>query len=157
MHNSGQIFIHDIRKSVLLQAKMRLKRAGVQNYQISPDKAKLRKSLKNRCDWVMLDVPCTGTGVIRKNPDLKWKFSLERLKEMQKVQSLILEDSLNFLKDGKSKIVYSTCSILNEENLLQVMQFCDRFGFEIENQSNFSTIPRSKGMDGFFSATLVPK
>ena len=90
MHNSGQIFLHDIRKSVLLQAKHRLKRAGVQNYQISPDKEKMRKSLKNRCDWVMLDVPCTGSGVIRKNPDLKWKFSLDRLKELQKVQSLIL-------------------------------------------------------------------
>ena len=79
MHNSGQIYIHDIRKSALLQAKVRLKRAGVQNYQIQSDKPTLRKMLKGKCDWVMLDVPCTGSGVLRKNPDLKWKYSDERL------------------------------------------------------------------------------
>ena len=113
--------------------------------------------LKNRCDWVLLDVPCSGSGVIRKNPDLKWKFSTDRLNEVLRVQELILQDSLNYLRDEKSKIVYSTCSILNEENQLQVMKFCERYGFEIENQSHFSTLPKSSGMDGFFSATLAPK
>lgn len=90
MHNTGQIYVHDIRKSVLLQAKQRFRRAGVQNYQIQEDKAKLRKSLRNRCDWVLLDVPCSGSGVIRKNPDLKWKFSEARLNELLRVQELIL-------------------------------------------------------------------
>jgi 16S rRNA (cytosine967-C5)-methyltransferase len=123
--------VHDIRKSVLLQAKQRFKRAGVQNYQIQEDKAKLRKQLKKSCDWVMLDVPCSGTGVIRKNPDLKWKFSEDRLHELTRIQELILQDAIGYLKSPESKIVYSTCSILNEENLLQVMKFCEKHGFEI--------------------------
>ena len=66
----------------------------------------------------MLDVPCTGTGVYRKNPDLKWKFSQDRLEELLKIQELILKDSIGYLRGPNSKIVYSTCSILNEENLL---------------------------------------
>ena len=74
--------------------------------------------MKNRCDWVLLDVPCSGSGVIRKNPDLKWKFSEEKLEELLKVQELILDDAVSFLKNENSKIVYSTCSIFNEENLL---------------------------------------
>ena len=118
MHNTGQIWVHDIRKSVLLQAKQRFRRAGVQNYQIQHDKAKLRKTLKNRCDWVLLDVPCSGSGVIRKNPDLKWKFSESRLNELIRIQELILQDSIKFLRNENSRIVYSTCSIFNEENLL---------------------------------------
>lgn len=119
MHNSGQIYLHDIRKSVEIQAKQRLRRAGVQNAQFHHDKMRLRKLLKGRCDWVLLDVPCSGSGVLRRNPDLKWKFSSERLEEMRKVQELILDESRWFMKsDGSSKLVYCTCSILPEENIL---------------------------------------
>lgn len=106
---------------------------------------------------MLLDVPCTGTGVMRRNPDAKWKFNIEKMHEILKVQELILDESLHFLKDSKSKIIYSTCSVLPEENLMQIIKFCDKHGFEIENGSHFTTLPRSRGMDGFFAATLVPK
>mmetsp|Transcript_7486 Transcript_7486/g.9049 ORF Transcript_7486/g.9049 Transcript_7486/m.9049 type:complete len:115 (-) Transcript_7486:250-594(-) len=86
MHNTGQIYLHDIRKSVKVQAKQRLRRAGVQNAQFSHDKIELRKKLRQKCDWVLLDVPCSGSGVLRRNPDLKWKFTLEKLEELRKVQ-----------------------------------------------------------------------
>ena len=75
---------------MLLQAKKRFKRAGIQNFQIQEDKAALRRQLKKKCDWVVLDVPCTGSGVIRRNPDIKWKFSMERLQELLRIQELIL-------------------------------------------------------------------
>jgi 16S rRNA (cytosine967-C5)-methyltransferase len=83
----------------------------------------MRRQLKNSLDWVMLDVPCTGTGVIRKNPDLKWKFTEERLHEMVQMQELILKDSIGYVKKPTpnrqgGKIVYSTCSVLQEENLM---------------------------------------
>ena len=87
---------------------------------------------------------------------MKWKFSVEKLNELLKVQELILEESLNFLRNDKSRIVYCTCSILPEENLLQVAKFCDRHGFTMLEESFFQTLPISKGMDGFFSATIVP-
>lgn len=119
------------------------------------DKAKLKEHLAGKCDWVMLDVPCTGTGVMRRNPDMRWKFSVERLKEVVKVQEVILQESLNFIKPVTGKIVYCTCSVLPEENLLQVIKFCEKYGFELENGAHFTTLPRHRGMDGFFSATLV--
>ena len=87
---------------------------------------------------------------------MKWKFSVEKLNELLKVQELILEESLNFLRNDKSRIVYCTCSILPEENLLQVAKFCDRHGFTMLEESFFQTLPISKGMDGFFSATILP-
>lgn len=106
---------------------------------------------------MLLDVPCSGSGVMRRNPDLKWKFTLEKLQELIKLQHLILDESLHFLRDDSSKIVYSTCSVLPEENQLQVANFCARHNFQVEEGSYFQTLPESKGMDGFFSATLVPK
>ena len=79
---------------------------------------------------------------MRRNPDLKWKFSRERLDELMKVQELILEESRWFLKEnGKSKIVYCTCSILPEENVLQIAKFCDKHGFKMEDDAYFLTLP----------------
>ena len=85
MQNTGQIYVHDIRKSIVIQAKQRLRRAGVQNAQVHTDKVKLREILKGKCDWVLLDVPCSGSGVLRRNPDMKWKFNIDKLNELLKV------------------------------------------------------------------------
>ena len=78
------------------------------------------------------------------------------MEELIKVQQLILDESIAFLKNNDSKIVYSTCSIFPEENMIQVAKFCERHNFRLEEDSHFQTLPTSKGMDGFFSATLVP-
>ena len=107
-----------------------------------------------KCDWVLLDVPCSGSGTIRRNPDMKWKFSLNRLEELIYTQEKIFEESLYFRKHN-GKIVYTTCSIFPEENLNQVVKFCNKYGMKIENDNVFQTLPKSKQMDGFFSVTLV--
>mmetsp|Transcript_41718 Transcript_41718/g.40074 ORF Transcript_41718/g.40074 Transcript_41718/m.40074 type:complete len:134 (+) Transcript_41718:78-479(+) len=133
-----------------------MKRAGVQNYQIHENKETLKKLLAGKCDWVLLDVPCSGSGTLRKNPDLKWKFSSERLKELLAIQQILLKESIPFLNE-KGRIVYCTCSVLPEENLMQVIRFCEEHSFEIENSAHFTTFPQKRGMDGFFSATLVKK
>jgi 16S rRNA C967 or C1407 C5-methylase (RsmB/RsmF family) len=78
------------------------------------------------------------------------------MQELIKVQEMILEESLHFLRNDKSKIVYSTCSIFPEENIIQVARFCEKHNFKLEDGSKFQTLPTSKGMDGFFSATLIP-
>ncbi len=110
--------------------------------------------LKGKCDWVLLDVPCTGSGTLRRNPDLKWKFSLDKLDELLHVQEMILEEATSMIKP-KGKIVYVTCSLIQEENLNQVVKFCKKFGFKIENEMIFQCVPKSKRMDGFFSVILT--
>jgi 16S rRNA (cytosine967-C5)-methyltransferase len=150
----GQLYIHDIRKNILVEAKRRLRRAGIQNYQLVNDKSYIKDKLKNKCDWILLDVPCTGSGTFRRNPDLKWKFSLEKLEETKKVQETILKEALDLIKPN-GRIVYVTCSLLQDENLNQVTRFCKKFGLKIENETIFQTVPKSKQMDGFFSVTLI--
>lgn len=155
--NKGQIFIHDIRKNILLDAKKRLRRAGVQNFQISSDKNNLLSHLGGKCDWVLVDVPCSGTGTIRRNPEIKYNFSFEKFKEIRNIQQEILEEALLFVKPNKGKIVYTTCSILHEENLSQIVKFCGKHDWEIEDNNVFETLPQSRGMDGFFSTTLIKR
>ena len=153
MRNKGQIFVHDIRKSVLLEAKRRLRRAGVQNCQFHWDKQQLLGQLKKKVDWVVCDVPCSGSGTIRRHPELKWKFSVERLEELMSVQQKILNEAAMFVRSN-GRIVYITCSLLEGENMAQVLKFNAEKGFEIENGEVFQTFPKSDGMDGFFAVTL---
>lgn len=155
--NKGQIFIHDIRKSILLEAKKRLRRAKIQNFQVNSDKNALLSNIGSKCDWVLLDVPCTGTGTLRRNPENKYKFSFAKFSELRDVQAELLEEALLFVKPNKGRIVYTTCSILHEENLSQVTKFCSKHNWVIEDDSVFETFPKSNGMDGFFSATLIKK
>ena len=61
---------------------------------------------------------------MRRNPDLKWKFNADKMQELLMVQELILDESLHFLKNDDSKIVYCTCSVFPEENIVQVAKFC---------------------------------
>ncbi len=152
----GQIFVHDIRKNVLIEARRRLKRAGIQNYQLNNDKKNIGQLLKNKCDWVLLDVPCSGSGTLKRNPDLKWKFSIQKLEETMQVQEQILIESLDLIKPH-GKIVYVTCSLIQEENISQIFKFCRKYGMKIENDVIFQTVPKPKKMDGFFSVTLVKK
>lgn len=155
MKNKGQIFLHDIRKNILLEAKRRIRRAGIQNVQFHNDKKYLLSLIGGKCDTVLLDVPCTGTGTLRRNPENKYKFSLERYRELLEVQRELLEESLMFIKPKVGRIVYTTCSLLYEENLSQVLKFCKRHGFCIENDRILQTEPTRNGMDGFFSVTLI--
>jgi len=69
---------------------------------------------------------------------------------------MILDESISYLRNDKSKIVYSTCSLFPEENIVQVANFCRKHNFKLEDDSMFQTYPVHRGMDGFFSATLVP-
>lgn len=152
LHGHGQIFLHDIREAILLQAKKRFKRAGIQNYQIIPPDELLAKIKPNSMDWVVLDVPCSGSGTLRRNPDAKWKFSKEDLAELIAKQRDIFEKALFFLSK-KGKIAYMTCSIFPEENLKQVEFFCQKYNLKLFGESFFS-FPEHKGKDGFFGAVM---
>lgn len=155
MQHKGQIFVHDIREHALLEARKRLKRAGIQNSQtLSPNSPHLEK-LKKKMNWVLVDAPCTGTGTMRRNPDMKWKFDDDMLVRLKGQQRTIFEKALSFMHP-KGRIVYGTCSLLNEENQQQLEHFIKTYELEIEGPV-FQSLPTLNGMDGFFGVVLKRK
>ncbi|MBJ7448787.1 MAG: RsmB/NOP family class I SAM-dependent RNA methyltransferase [Parachlamydiales bacterium] len=153
MHQKGQIFLHDIRPHILLEAKRRLKRAGIQNAQLLlPDNTAKQKKLKKKMDWVLVDAPCSGSGTWRRNPDMKGKFHEERLQSLIKEQRVIFERALSFVKPG-GHIVYATCSLFAEENENQADFFKKNYNLTCQIPY-FFTIPKEKEMDGFFCAVF---
>lgn len=155
MQSKGQIYLHDVRPSILDEARKRLKRAGIQNAQIvlptSPNLSKLKKKM----DWVLVDAPCSGTGTLRRNPDMKWRFDTEAFLSLLGQQRVIFEKALSYLKP-KGRIVYGTCSILKQENQEQMEHFLKTYSLEIEG-SPLTILPKKNGMDGFFGVVLKRK
>jgi 16S rRNA C967 or C1407 C5-methylase (RsmB/RsmF family) len=147
LKNSGQIYLHDIRPQILLKAKKRLCRAGIQNVQFCLPKHK--KSM----DWVLVDAPCTGSGTLRRNPDMKWKFDSSLLNRLVAEQRQIFEQALEYLKPS-GKIVYATCSLFPQENQDQIQYFQEKFGLKLAKEV-FQSFPEKNGMDGFFAAVLT--
>ncbi len=154
MERQGQIYLHDIRSWILETAKKRMKRASIQNAQLLPHE-KEASFLHGKMDWILLDVPCSGTGTLRRNPDMKWKFTKEFLSSLLEEQRSIFEKALPFLKP-RGRIVYMTCSLLAEENREQIAYFSEKHGFELEKPP-ISWAPQKGGMDGFFGAVLQKK
>jgi len=147
MKGQGQIYLHDIRPKVLQEAKKRMKRAGIQNYQMAT-----LKTLKCKMDWVLVDAPCSGTGTIRRNPDMKWRFSQEQLSNLITLQREIFHEAISYLKPGGT-IVYGTCSLLQQENERQVDFFLKTYSLE-KVGTTLQTYPSPGGMDGFYGVAL---
>lgn len=151
MEGKGQIYLHDIRRPVFDEMRRRLRRAGVQNAQVLlPENAK-EKRWKQSMDWVLADVPCSGTGTLRRNPDLKWKLDADTLLRLVSEQRVIFEKALRFVRPGGC-IVYVTCSILSKENQQQVQHFLKIYPLSLIKE--WSSLPISGGMDGFYGAVL---
>ncbi len=153
LEGKGQIYLHDIRHHALLEAKKRLKRSCLQNCQIllDTDEKKLKK-LKKSMDWVLVDAPCSGTGTLRRNPDMKWKFSQEMLQRITSTQRVIFEQALSYLKPG-GQIIYATCSILQQENRKQMEHFLAHYPITLVGEP-FECVPEPGKKDGFFSVTF---
>lgn len=152
MCGRGQIFLHDVRPYALQEGKKRLKRAGIQNAQIllpdSPQKAQLKQSM----DWVLVDAPCSGTGTLRRNPDMKWKFDPDMVPRLVELQREIVREALTYLKPG-GRLVYSTCSVLPQENEMQAEYFEKELSLKRIN-SPLQTFPQTGAMDGFYGAVF---
>jgi len=152
LQGSGQIYLHDIRPHSLERAKKRLKRAGIENGQILLPDSPQKEKLKGKMDWVLADVPCSGSGTLRRNPDLKWKFSRETLNSLVQEQREIFKGALSYLKKS-GHIVYATCSVLPQENEEQLEYFQNEYGLDLVGKP-FRSFPSENGMDGFFGATF---
>lgn len=153
MMGKGQIYLHDIRKKALYEARKRLKRAGIQNTQIIfPDSPHLKK-FKHTMDCVLVDAPCSGTGTYRRNPDMKWRFTDAMLNKLIGLQRTVFERALSFMKpDGV--ILYATCSVLQGENDHQVDHFLKIYSLTLVEEP-FRSIPTKDNMDGFFCAKFM--
>ncbi|MFY7843128.1 MAG: RsmB/NOP family class I SAM-dependent RNA methyltransferase [Rhabdochlamydiaceae bacterium] len=154
MENKGIIYLHDIRNLALEESKKRLKRAGIQNAQQLYYEDSKKNKLVNTMDWVLVDAPCSGTGTLRRNPDMKWKISNQDIKNLVDTQRIIFADALSFCKKG-SKIIYSTCSILSQENEEQALFFTKKHNLEVLEE--LKLLPTENGHDGFYAAVFVRK
>ncbi len=152
MGGKGQIYLHDVRPSALLQARQRLKRAGVQNAQfLLPEHPKLPQ-LRGKMHWVLADVPCSGSGTFRRNPEMKWKIDAPLLERLTQEQRDIFAEALRYVRPG-GKIVYATCSIFPEENGKQAAFFQKEHGLVLDEEP-LSIFPTEGGMDGFYAAVF---
>src|SRR5688572_22626082 len=125
MKNKGRIVAMDVEQWKLDELQKRARRAGVSNMETRLiDSSKVLKRLENSADRVLLDVPCSGLGVLKRNPDAKWKLSLDFIQKVRDLQQHILNDYCLMLKPG-GLLVYSTCSILASENEKQVKAFLE--------------------------------
>ena len=151
MENKGQIYLYDIRETMLVEAKKRLKRAGVHNAQVASNLNRLKK----RMDVVLVDAPCSGTGTIRRNPDIKWKFTIEHLNELVEKQLSIMHSAFQYLKPT-GELVYTTCSLLPQENSELIHRIKASLPL-IEAAPPFQTSPLMGDMDGFYTVRLKYK
>jgi 16S rRNA (cytosine967-C5)-methyltransferase len=152
MQNKGKIISMDVEAWKLEELKKRAKRAGAFNIEARViEDTKTIKRLEGKADKILLDVPCSGLGVIKRNPDAKWKLNLETIERTKLLQQKIINDYNTMLKLGGS-LIYSTCSILPSENRQQVDEF-------LKLNTNFifvndKTILPSQGYDGFYMCEL---
>ena len=178
MRSTGRLYAFDINEKRLAGIKPRIRRAGLTNVHpiaIRDEHDNHIKRLRGKFDRVLVDAPCTGTGTLRRNPDLKWRLSVEELHRINAVQKSVLEEASKLLKKG-GRIVYATCSMLRVENQEVVEDFLKRHpDFELLNASEilskhgvectdeqkqkagdyFVMLPNRHDTDGFFAAVLV--
>lgn len=158
MKNKGQIIAMDIYESKLKKLKVRARRNKVHNIDTRIiDSTKPIKKLHGKADRVLIDAPCSGLGVLRRNPDSKWKLQPEFLENIKKVQQEILQQYSKMVKQG-GKLVYATCSVLPSENQNQIAEFlASEAGKDFELVKDNKVLAHVSGFDGFYMAQLERK
>ena len=151
MNNKGRIQAMDVDKRKLHELQKRATQQGVDIIECQAIRETALQSLEGWADRLLLDVPCSGTGVIKRKPDTKWKLKPEYLDNILSTQSEILDTYSSMLRAG-GLMVYATCSILPSENEKQVDSFLQsRPEFELIEQERI--LPR-QGSDGYFAALI---
>lgn len=164
MENKGKIYAFDIHPHKIEIIKKNAERMGISIIDAKlGDGCKLKEELVGKADKVLCDVPCSGLGIIRRKPDIKWnKDNIETLPE---IQSKILKNASKYLKVG-GELVYSTCTIIKRENEDVVLNFLEKNkNFELmevklpeklqrENKGYVTLYPNIDGTDGFFIAKI---
>lgn len=166
MENTGEVVSRDIFDHKLKLIKNSVDRLGLTNVKIEKSDASIiDKNIIENFDYVLCDVPCSGLGIIKRKPEIKYK-SKEEIKDLPKLQYDILENASKYLKVG-GVLIYSTCTILDSENISNVYKFLENnknfelskineVNIDLENQENgyLKIYPNIHNMDGFFIAKL---
>jgi len=158
MENKGQIIAMDIYESKLRKLKVRAKRNKAHNIDLRViDSTKVIKKLHGKADRVLIDAPCSGLGVLRRNPDSKWKLQPEFIDRIKETQQEVLQSYSKMLKAG-GKMVYATCSVLPSENQEQVARFlASEAGKDFKLVKDQKVLASVSGYDGFYMALLEKK
>lgn len=158
MQNKGQVISMDIYQNKLTELKRRAKRNGAHNIETRLiESTKAVKKLIGKADKVLIDAPCSGLGVLRRNPDTKWKLQPEFLEEVKTTQRDLLDSYSRMVKPG-GDLLYVTCSILPSENNRQVEDFLTRdAGKDFSLQREELLLPSKTGFDGFYMALMKKK
>lgn len=152
MKNRGNITAMDVEERKLTELKKRAERAGTTIIKTQTISSGSIKKLTASADRLLLDVPCSGLGVLRRNPDAKWKLNLDFLNKIRHTQQEILSNYASMLKSN-GIMVYATCSILPSENQEQVAEFLNKNNDAFELIDDKKIMP-SDGFDGFYMAKL---
>ncbi len=124
MENKGQIFAYDSNRNRLAPIHQRLKRAGVRNVQVREPGDDALIDLEARMDRVVVDAPCTGSGIWRRRPDAKWRLTADALDTRKKEQHAVLREAAGYVREG-GYLCYITCSLIPEENEAQIYSFLE--------------------------------
>lgn len=153
MSDRGEVIAMDIHSDKLKELESRARRNGVTDVKTVLYHDGIEGNYKEEADRVLLDVPCSATGVIRRNPDTKWKLKPEALQDLLGLQQRLLQRYSVMVKPG-GILVYATCSILPSENEMQIEDF-------LSGNTSFSKISEKKIMpgesegDGFYICKLI--
>lgn len=153
MENKGRIISMDVEERKLLELRKRASRAGAEIIETRLiDSSKVIKRLDQSADRLLLDVPCSGMGTLRRNPDAKWKLSKDFILKVRQIQKEILFTYSRMVKKG-GLMVYATCSIFPSENEKQVEAFLkENPEFRLVRDRHLS--PATNGTDGFYMALI---
>lgn len=156
--DNAQILALDIYPAKLDELRKRCYRNGIQSVQTtSVENETVLNGIEKMADGILIDAPCSGLGVLKRNPDAKWNITPERLEEILDVQKNILQTYAPMVKK-RGTLVYATCSILPLENQLQVSHFLgSELGdlFELEKEHTYFS--HETGFDGFYCARMIRK
>jgi 16S rRNA (cytosine967-C5)-methyltransferase len=165
MENKGRIVACDIREGRLKRSTERFRRAGLHNIEVktlSSERDPWVKKHKGSFDRVLTDAPCSGTGTWRRNPDARWRELGPGLEALLKTQAEILDSASRLVKTG-GLLIYATCSLLPDENEMQIEKFLaahPEFKLKpcgLKGAEYLSLSPAQHGTDGFFAAAMEKK
>jgi 16S rRNA (cytosine967-C5)-methyltransferase len=174
MRSTGRLYAFDVSEKRLSKLKPRLARSGLSNVHpvvIAHERDAKVKRLAGKIDRVLVDAPCSGMGTLRRNPDVKWRQQPQDIAELTEKQISILDGASRLVKFG-GRLVYATCSLLDEENDGIVAQFlASHPDFELipmnkvlaeqrialEMGDTLKMLPHKHGTDGFFAAVFERK